>query len=217
MSPNLKITDYQLRQAKGQCVQECCPADAAPGSDYCVPHGEAKRARDRRWVKARRKARRAERKCAGCGKPSKRWRCPACYRKWKAVSVGKRERSVGKLAGDPGRRGATVIEQRTDGRRPTERYVGRSRRGAPSIEDQLRDLLIDAKAAIRDKGERYIQNLERALTEGVANMGRVDRERWLRMYAEPGARACRMLAGGVLKLDPDADVLPAEDFDPDEG
>jgi hypothetical protein len=208
MSPSPVISDRLARQLSGRCCYGQCLEDATDASDYCAPHHEATKARGRRWVANRRKALREKRRCIGCRRRSKKLRCPTCYKRWKE---GRVDNPRGRVDNAPAARGRVVHEDRSKyGWAPTAHYVGRSRRGAPSVADRAQDGLIDIGEA-RRLFEAFAASYQTALSGGVFGLGKVEREKALRLVAEVGARASRQLSAVVLALDPEAEVVAAED------
>jgi hypothetical protein len=205
MSPSVpnELSDRLARQLAGRCVYPGCEHDSADGSDYCLDHRTRARARDLVYRTRQRAARRQKGQCAMCGRKSKRYRCPACYRN--RVGVRNKAKGVDKA------RGRIVHEDRSKyGWAPTARYVGRSRRGAPSLEDRARDWLIDL-ADVTKRVEAQREAIETALREGVFAWPKVQRDQAMRIAATQGAIGARMLSGVVLALDPEADVVAAEE------
>lgn len=198
MSPNVKITDWELRQAKGQCGADGCPREAVLGSAYCEPCGAAKKARDRKWIASRRKERRAKRECVSCGRRSKTYRCARCAKP--KESVGGSKRSVGGLVrrSRPAR-GHYKSETFADGA-TRSRYVGLSHRGGPTREEQdasLVKLVLGAVKLTQDFLEAFPS--ERAAIDSLPRIQRAEAWELLVSRLTRSARLQLEVAGALAK------------------
>lgn len=69
---------YEERKVLGWCTYGACPRRAQEDSHLCKWHGQRVRAKQRRWVAAKRTELAGQGKCRRCRKPSTTVRCPAC-------------------------------------------------------------------------------------------------------------------------------------------
>lgn len=171
---------------KGLCAYSGCHESAehgTAGDAFCRPHHELTKKQNREWRARQRKRLRRARLCIDCARPSgEKARCGRCT-KARSSGVGVSKKGVG-VAGDRAR-GFTKLDtsDRRDGRRAVERYVGRSRRGAPSIADRDDDLRADIDDAIailtqiRDKGIAIVRS------QAVAELGAIARTEAFRELA----------------------------------
>jgi hypothetical protein len=212
-------------QIADRCCYGSCPEDQIADSDYCAEHDESERQRKRSSTAARRlKFARAGQCRDGCGrKVRKRYvkgrivprRCSSCAKADNKRRTERRKSRPGDNSKAPEAtrlaRGFTALDKsdKREGRGAVERYVGRDRRGAPSIADRdedLRSAIDDAIAIltqIRDKGIALVRSP--AVTElGTIARAEAHRElayRWLRVrgICEQGAES--FSRGSVAEVD----------------
>lgn len=172
MSPNANVPDHLARKLAGICVYPGCPHAAHGDSLYCRPHHDRAKERNRRWAKKRRDAARQKQRCVDCGKKSRTWRCPACWRLTRTARVDKRASRVDK----PAKRGHVKLEADSrPGRTVAQRYVGRDRRGAPSKEDTDRDARAELSRGIKVGLDVRDEAIAMLRTEAVAALGAIQR------------------------------------------
>lgn len=142
-----KATGYHERKAEGLCTYPGCPSDAADDNTLCPTHRDEKRERDRESQNARRAERRAAGLCPRCGDvETSDYMCPACR-----VRYGRTARA--RRGGDSNREGKSrdhLIE--ADGYQ-RQRYYGRAKKGAPSLDEQDEF----ERRIIRASIERYLK------------------------------------------------------------
>lgn len=151
------------RKLAGLCTR--CDAPSLDDHQLCQPCRDNHRERQRKSLKAIRKARRRAGRCADCSKPSRLYRCPACLIKTSRHrdlgSVDKRDRiaantAAATLASDAGR----------------TRYHGKGSPGRMSREQLDAQDLEDAVERLR----RAAAGLAYAASEEVQQLPRIQRK-----------------------------------------
>jgi hypothetical protein len=175
---------------------------------------------------------------AGCGiKVGKRRRdngtiqpreCPTCAKKHRARTAKARVRNeqracVTSTSADPPSRGFWKMEHGSAesiarGWQKTARFVGRSRRGAPSKEDRWRDTIALVTDAIAEATATRDGAMPELLTERVTELGRVAKREAHALVADRLLRVARMLETAADEVCPGrvAEVR-AERVDDDNG
>lgn len=180
-----RLADYQLRKESGRCVYPRCDKLAADDSVWCPAHRDyhRKAGRDSK-VRVRAELREAG-KCVDCRRRSQTYRCPVCRAKLGDIPPSK---TVLKDVQNE-RSSHYRIDPAARGRKEVPRYVGRSRRGAPSaalLDDQDLDEALDevrkAKEALAYSRSDEVKAMPKIQRDGIlrAALGRVERaSRWL--------------------------------------
>lgn len=170
-----KSSDYSEfvldKRLKHECLR--CREPALPDSDWCEPHRDDNRRRAKAGAKRRRKERRKKGVCIDCGLPSKIVRCRRCARSQSG------SRDVATPPDSVVNKGHSKTETgpafRGGGTYQTQRYVGHSRRGRLTLQEQGEEDRRDAAfvtAEMRKFGEWLSEYLELPLKD----MPRIQRE-----------------------------------------
>ncbi len=171
---------YHQRKADHLCVR--CGKPAAPDSDYCAPHEM-----DQRWREAKAQARRRaafrKRKLCGCGrKPMGKLKlCGVCRTRLNSLPLRLVNKAVNKRS--------LIAERTVVDKEGRSRFLGQSRRGAPSVaktDDWHIQLAVKELAAAVD-GHAYYQSAE------VQAMPRIQREDIRQAYQGRAFAAARSL------------------------
>lgn len=170
---------YLKRQLAHECVR--CGGPAVPDSDYCQPHLDDKRAVDRKWRSASRKAARKRRRCRDCKRKCKTLRCPDCQRK--------KGRGVEKIAGGVDKEQIWRVDPGTN----WNRFRGKGRRGRLTREEQAEEDKRDINMAIADLIRVRDKGIPALLSEDVQWLPRFQREEARRVAMEPCGRAVRAI------------------------
>lgn len=212
MSPNL---DPKLAKALlGEC--EKCSAPAHGDSSLCLHHKGKAAARQR---KRRQKLASAGLCRDGCGRRvGKRKRpdgtlVPRRCKQCSLETVAKRrDRRRGNTSidrvtppgADPAPRGHFKLEAdaRSDTWRPSARYVGRDRRGAPSKEDRHRGTVSLVGDAIAEATSARDGGLTELMTTRVVELGRIQKREAHAIVADRLLRAARMLEAAADEVCP---------------
>lgn len=213
-----------VKRIKGECQH--CAQPAVAGSDYCETHGARAAEYDSAWKRTKRQARADAGECiTGCGTRVKRakrsdgtWKLQRCEDCAETLNAAKRDaramrsvenagRSVETNTADPAPRGRFKMEPRSvedqaRGWAASTRYVGRSRRGAPSKEDRWRDTLALVTDAITEATATRDKAMPELLTERVVELGRVAKREAHALVADRLLRAARMLMAAAEEVCP---------------
>lgn len=153
---------YLSRKLSGRCTR--CGATAAKDSDLCKPHLDDRRRRTRMAMSMQRKQLRKARKCVGCGKPSKSYRCRRCIAARKRAGVSKVESGVSN-------EGVWRVDPGTE----WNRYRGKAKRGRLTREEQIDEDARDARFAIEEL-EKFIEALGHLKTPEVQELPMIQRQ-----------------------------------------
>ena len=172
------ISDRKLeKRLRHECLD--CSGQALPDSDFCEPHRNANRKRARDGAKKRRQGYRHNGRCVDCGRRSKKWRCPRCYRKSRGVKAQSK--------------GVTKNEiWRVDPGTTWSRFRGKGRRGRLTREEQQVEDERDARFAIAAI-EQFIVESKRLVTPSVLELPKIQRDEERRKVTAHLARAGRFL------------------------
>lgn len=175
--PGNTIPTYLSRKLAHKCVR--CGQAAAPDSDFCQPHLDAKRADDRAGKAEKRAALRKAKRCVDCRKPSKKRRCRTCWRKSRGVVKEKK---------------GVVKEEiwRVDPGTEWNRYRGKGRRGRLTREEQAEEDKRDALFAI-DEIKKFISSVDVVMSPAVQELGPIGRTEAKRQAAQFLGTAGRFL------------------------
>lgn len=99
------------------------------------------------------------------------------------------------------RRGHVKVDHgdHREGRNPTQRYVGRERRGAPSREDLNADIVQDAGYA-KAEIDKFLRAFALATSHEIQSLPRIQREGAQRIVTDHAAYAARILDDIVDRL-----------------
>ena len=176
------------RKHAKRLAHEClrCTDQALPDSDFCLTHRDDNRRRAREGAQKRRQGFRHSGKCVDCGRRSKKWRCPKCYRKFDERR--RPERSV--------KSPSAIVSKdelwRVDPGTTWNRYRGKGRRGRLTREEQAAEDKRDLRWAIA-KLQAFESEIDRLITPAVIELPRIQREAERRKAASPLAEARRFI------------------------
>lgn len=178
---------YLERKLAHLCTR--CGEPAADDAELCTPHLDDARARARLWARKRRSELRRKGRCIDCGRKSKLRRCPRCYRRTRGVDTD--SKGVDNTA--PHWR--TESDARPDRQgQTTQRYVGKSRRGRLTREQQIDEDKRDLRHAIEylEEGIRRLEAYKQSLAQ-VVELPLVQRQAARRVVADPAGAASRIV------------------------
>ena len=163
-----RVLEKRLRH---ECLR--CKERTLPDSDFCLEHRDSERQRAKAAAAKRRKKRRRAKCCVDCGLSSKLYRCRRCVE----AQSRKRDRVTTPVLGLP--KGFTRTETgpnfRGVGTYQTERYIGHSRRGRLTLQEQGQENKREA-GWVCDEMRKFCGFVDDYLELPLKDMSRIQRE-----------------------------------------
>lgn len=194
-----------------RCTRRGCKRGALEDSEFCRKHEDDQRRYNREYMARRRAEWDAENRCTNCGaekrKPGSKW-CSACLIRYTNPKKSSVKSYVEINAGGTRRSrvaAATLVRFETDGFKRS-RYLGRQKRGAPSLEDRDRRDHADIQRVLARYGElldeaygpeyRVMSRVQQEATRRAAHAG-------LALVVRLGMEALAQYGYEMPKLEPD--------------